>query len=174
MKVLVAFASKHGATREIAEKISLALENGGLDSDVTEAGPDVRVDGYDAVILGSAVYAGHWLKDAKRFVEANQAGLIERPVWIFSSGPLGDPPEPEEDPVDVSEIDERVLPVGHRIFAGKLDRDELGFGERAIIRALGVADGDFRDWQDIRDWAAGIVGHLSQRQPTGDRWEIPS
>ena len=165
MRALVAVASKHGATREIAEEIRVVLESGGLDADIVDAGPEIGVDGYDAVIVGSAVYAGHWLKDAKRFVEANQAGLIERPVWIFSSGPLGDPPEPEEDPVDVSEIDERVLPVDHRVFAGKLDRDDLGFAERAIIRALGVPDGDYREWQDIRDWAEGIVSHLEQKTP---------
>lgn len=162
MRALIAVASKHGATREIAEEIKIVLESEGLETDLVDAGAEVEIEGYDAVILGSAVYAGHWLKDAKQLVETNQARLVERPVWIFSSGPLGDPPEPEEDPVDVREIEERTRPVDHRVFTGKLDREALGFAERAIVRALGVAEGDYRDWQDIRDWAEGIVSHLAQ------------
>ncbi len=162
MRVLVAVASRHGATREIADEIRTVLEAEGLDASVADVSPTMPLAGYDAVVLGSGVYAGHWLAPAKRFAAANRVPLRELPVWLFSSGPLGDPSEPEKDPVDVDAIDDQLSPIDHRVFAGKLDRSGLGFTERAIVGALGVADGDYRPWDEIRDWAEGIAAHVSQ------------
>jgi menaquinone-dependent protoporphyrinogen oxidase len=103
MKVLVTAATKYGATAEIAQAIGDALRDHGLDPTVIPPQQVDSLDGYDAVVLGSAVYAGHWLKPARELVD--RAGhLADRPVWLFSSGPVGDPPKPEEDPVDVAEI----------------------------------------------------------------------
>jgi menaquinone-dependent protoporphyrinogen oxidase len=122
-----------------------------------------EVDGYDAVVLGSAVYAGHWLKPATALVDRVGSDLAGRPVWLFSSGPVGDPPKPEEDPVDVADLVATTNACEHRVFAGKLVRKQLNFPERAIVSALRVPEGDFRDWTEIRQWAAGIADALGGR-----------
>jgi menaquinone-dependent protoporphyrinogen oxidase len=165
MKVLVTAATKHGATGEIAQAIGDALRDQGLDSTVLEPDQVERVDGYDAVVLGSAVYAGHWLKPARELVVRCGSGLTARPVWLFSSGPIGDPPKPEEDPVDVAEILAATRAREHRLFAGKLVRRQLAFPERAIVSALRVPEGDFRDWAGISSWAAGIATALRSQSP---------
>jgi menaquinone-dependent protoporphyrinogen oxidase len=159
MKVLVTAASRYGATGEIAEAIGEVLRERGLDATV---GPPeaATVDGHDAVVLGSAVYAGHWLKPARELVERQRDALAARPVWLFSSGPVGDPPKPEEDPVDVAELVAATGARDHRVFAGRLLRKQLGFADKAIAVALRVPDGDFRDWTAIRQWAAGIADAL--------------
>jgi menaquinone-dependent protoporphyrinogen oxidase len=159
MKVLVTAATRYGATGEIAEAIGEVLRECGLEATV---GPPAAaaVDGYDAVVLGSAVYAGHWLKPARELVDRQRDALAARPVWLFSSGPVGDPPKPEEDPVDVAELVAATGARDHRVFAGKLLRKQLGFADKAIAVALRVPDGDFRDWTAIREWAAGIADAL--------------
>lgn len=161
MRVLVSAASKHGATAEIADRIGGTLRDRGFV--VTVESPDriETLDDYGAVVLGSGVYAGHWLKDAKSLADRVAACDPLPSVWLFSSGPLGDPPKPEEDPVDVAKIVEVVPPVEHRIFAGKIDKNELGFGERAIMIAVRAADGDFRDWDEIEKWAMSIADALT-------------
>ena len=160
MRVLVTAATRHGATAEIAAAIGEVLAGQGLDPTVTAPEQVEAVDGYDAVVLGSAVYAGHWLPAASAFVERNRAALRERPVWLFSSGPVGDPPKPDEDPVDVADILASTGACEHRVFAGKLLRGQLSFPERAIVSALRVPEGDFREWPEIRRWAAGIAAAL--------------
>ena len=160
MKVLVTVATRHGATGEIAQAIGDALRDQGLDPTVLEPDQVEGVDGYDAVVLGSAVYAGHWLKPARDLVARCRPALAARPVWLFSSGPIGDPPKPEEDPVDVAELLTATSAREHRLFAGKLVRRQLAFPERAIVAALRVPDGDFRDWPEITAWAAGIATTL--------------
>jgi hypothetical protein len=106
---------------------------------------------------GSAVYAGHCLADARELVEREAEPLDERPVWLFSSGPLGEPLGPEGDPVDVAAIVEWTGARDHQVFGGRIDRGALGFGERAVGAALCVPDGDFRPWSEIRAWATEIA-----------------
>jgi menaquinone-dependent protoporphyrinogen oxidase len=174
MKVLVSAASKHGATSEIAEEIGKVLhdtlhERG--DDVVVDVRPPERVssvEDYDAVVLGSAVYAGHWLEPAREVVERNAGALSERPVWLFSSGPVGEPPKPaEEESVDVSDILEATGARDHRVFTGRLDKGALGFAEKAIVLALRVAEGDFRDWDAIRIWAGEIATELHPEASSG-------
>ena len=98
MRILVTAATKHGATGEIAQAIAQTLRAQGLDPAVLDPDQVDTVDGYDAVVLGSAVYAGHWLKAARELVARCGNDLAARPLWLFSSGPLGDPPKPEKDP----------------------------------------------------------------------------
>jgi menaquinone-dependent protoporphyrinogen oxidase len=161
MKVLVTAASKHGATAEIAAVIGEVLRGEhGLDAVVVPPEEVATIDGYDAVVVGSAVYAGHWLAAAKDLVDRAGGVLAGMPVWLFSSGPVGDPPKPEEDPVDVAEVVAATKAREHRVFAGKLVKRQLGFGERAIVVALRVPEGDFRDWAEIRGWASKIAGSL--------------
>jgi menaquinone-dependent protoporphyrinogen oxidase len=157
MRVLVTAASKYGATAEIAAAIAEELDKHGLEATVLPPEEVNGVDGYDAVVVGSAVYAGHWLKPARELVERHADALAGRPVWLFSSGPVGDPPKPQEDPVDVADLLAATGAREHRVFAGKLVRKQLSFPERAIVSALRVPEGDFRDWTEIHQWAAGIA-----------------
>jgi len=164
MRVLVSAASKHGATSGIGNHIGGALQRRGFEVTVAEP-DDAKPDaGYAGIVLGSAVYAGHWLKDAKNLAARIAAASPRPPVWVFSSGPLGDPPKPDEEPVDVAAVVELVDPVEHRVFAGKIDKSELGFGERAIMIAVRAPDGDFRNWDEIAAWADGIADALETPQ----------
>lgn len=165
MRVLVTAASKHGSTAEIAAAIGEALQTRGLSPTVAEPDAVDALDGYDAVVLGSGVYAGRWLESARSLVQRLEAELAELPVWLFSSGPVGEPPRPEDDPVDVGDIIDATQAAGHRVFPGKIDRATMSFAERAITTALRVPDGDFRDWDDVVAFAAEIAEALIPGEP---------
>lgn len=170
MRVLVAAASRHGATAQIAGEIGVALRDGaggGIVVDVLPAEEVSSLEGYDAVVLGSAVYAGRWLESARKLAERHAEALSRRPTWLFSSGPVGDPLKPEEDPVDVAEILKATGAREHRVFPGRLDRRELGFAEKAIVLALRAPEGDFRDWEAVRAWAREIAADLAPGDETG-------
>ena len=160
MRVLVSVASRHGATAEIADKVGEILTAAGIDTDVRAPDEVLGVAQYDGVILGSGVYAGRWLAPAKNLAERESEALRSRPVWLFSSGPVGDPAKPAAEAVDVDLVRKRTDAIDHRIFPGKLDRQELGFGERAIVLAVHAAEGDFRPWEDVATWASGIARTL--------------
>lgn len=159
-KVLVAVASKHGSTAEMGRRIGMVLAARGLEVTIAAAenAPDPAV--FDAIVLGSAVYGGRWREEAKWF--ADRIGATTEPprVWLFSSGPLGDPPFPEEDPTDALRVIETTQAVEHHVFAGRLERSDLSFGERAIVAAVRAPDGDFRDWEEIESWAESIATHI--------------
>jgi menaquinone-dependent protoporphyrinogen oxidase len=160
MRVLVAVASRHGSTIEIARKIGDVLTGAGFEAFVRLPEEVLSVETYDAVVLGSGVYAGRWLGSARDFVNRETEALSSRPLWLFSSGPVGDPAKPAAEPVDVDAIRRRTNALEHRVFAGKLDRQILGFGERAIVLAVHAAEGDFRSWDEVADWASGIARTL--------------
>lgn len=157
MKILMAVASRHGSTREIAEAVAKALRAYNLDVDLQDVRAVRDLKGYDALILGSAIYAGNWLPEAKQFAERNRAQLAQLPVWLFSSGPVGVPPKPDEDPARFAESMGDVPARDHHIFVGKLDPDTLSFPERLIVKALRVQTGDFREWEDIQQWSQNIA-----------------
>ncbi|MET8846804.1 flavodoxin domain-containing protein [Amycolatopsis sp. NPDC004625] len=168
MKILVAVATRHGATREIAESVAAALgaalSDAGMPSpvEVRDAGLVRSVEGFDAVIVGSAVYLGQWLEPARSLVESFSDELREVPVWLFSSGPVGEQTRPAEEPVAVEDLARRLNARGHRLFGGKIDRHTLGFPERAVVTALRVADADNRDWPTIRAWGREIGTSLAR------------
>lgn len=166
MRVLVAVATQHGATREIADLIGATLAERRLDTDIREVEEVSDLSGYDAVVIGSAVYVGNWLKPAREFVEHHDAELAARPTWMFSSGPIGDPPKPDAaSAVKVDDLVERVGAREHRLFSGRLDTARLGFVQRMVARAAHTAPGDYRDWDAIQEWATTIADGLESGSP---------
>lgn len=167
MKVQVICGTRLGTTRQIADHIALRLERAGL---VAQSMAPQEVAGdpaADAYVLGSGVYGGHWQKAIAHFARENAASLRQRPVWLFSSGPVGDtaagsaPTEPKE----ASEFRRLLDARDHRVFAGALDRDavegsDLNRLERAITRRF-IPEGDWRDWESIDRWADEIAASLN-------------
>jgi menaquinone-dependent protoporphyrinogen oxidase len=160
MKVLVSAASKYGATSEIAQAVADVLVGKGLDVTVVPPQEVGTVEEFDAAVLGSAVYMGQWMKPARELAERQAAALAARPVWLFSSGPVGEPAKPADNPVDVTKILAATKARDHQVFTGKLARKHLSFPDRAMASAIRAAEGDFRNWAHIRAWAAGIADAL--------------
>jgi menaquinone-dependent protoporphyrinogen oxidase len=130
MRILVAYGSRYGATKGIAERIGEKLRTAGHDADVRPAKLAGGLTAYDAFVIGSAAYLGRWLKEAAEFVRRNRVVLADRPLWLFSSGPLGtETTDPQgrdltvaSEPKEIAEFRESVKPRGHRVFFGALDR----------------------------------------------------
>jgi menaquinone-dependent protoporphyrinogen oxidase len=181
MRILVAYASRHGATRGIAERVAHTLERNGLE--VTLAPVDLVGDvaAYDAFVIGSAAYVSHWLKEATSFVREHRTLLASRPVWLFSSGPIGTEAVDAKGqdvveasiPTEFAEFAEALRPRDRRIFFGAFDPDAkpIGIMERLGAPFLHMASvkealpaGDFRDWPAIESWADDIAREL-QRAP---------
>lgn len=160
MKVLVTVASRHGSTMLIGDAIREELNAVGVQAHLFDPEEVRDLAGYDAVILGSGVYAGRWLGPAKDFAKRLEAQLRRRPVWLFSSGPIGDPAKPAQPSADGLELAQRLNARDHQVFEGRLDRDQLGFGERAVVRVVGAESGDFRPWVAITVWARRIAASL--------------
>jgi menaquinone-dependent protoporphyrinogen oxidase len=172
-RVLVAYATHHGTTREIAERIAVSLNKGGLRASAQEVTDTGDLDGYDAFVVGSAIYAFRWLKEANDFVIRNRQVLSTHPVWLFSSGPLGTSTvdargqDVRQWPREVGVLSDLVNGRDHRIFFGAYDptAKPIGLIER-ITRASPEAreqltPGDFRDWDEIDAWASSIVEQLA-------------
>jgi len=155
MKVLVGYASKYGATDTIAHQIGGVLAELGLDVRVATL-DGAKADGYDAYVIGSAIYAGNWLKAARRFIEQNRDELMRKRVWFFSSGPIGRPPKPEGDPAGIEDYVFEIQPEQHVVFTGKLEKEHLNLLEKAMVSAFHAPEGDFRDWEAIRRWAIEV------------------
>jgi menaquinone-dependent protoporphyrinogen oxidase len=162
MQVMVACASKHGSTEGIAQAIADRLRQQGHGAVAVRVADVADLHGIQAVVLGSAVYAGSWMHEATEFAEGNAQVLSTMPVWLFSSGPLGtEVHDEEEQPRQLPELTRALHPRGHRVFFGALDHDKLGFGERMMVKAVKAPQGDFRDWNAIAGWADEIARDLS-------------
>ena len=166
MIVQVICGTRLGATRQIADRIAHRLARAGLDARSLAPGDLADEPRADAYVLGSGVYAGHWQKAIAAFARDHAARLKQRPVWLFSSGPVGDlavgaaPTEPHE----ARELRRLLDARDHRVFAGALDRDkvdgsDLSRLERAITRRF-IPEGDWRDWDSIDRWADEIASSL--------------
>jgi menaquinone-dependent protoporphyrinogen oxidase len=160
MRVLVTAASRHSATAEIGEAIADELRAAGLQADFRRPEDLASVVPYDAIVLGSAIYTGRWLETARRFTERQHAVLRGRPTWLFSSGPIGEPLTPTEEPADGKRLLADLGAREHRVFAGKLNPEDLGWVERTITGMLKAPGGDFRNWDEIRAWARTIAASL--------------
>jgi len=174
MKVLVAFASKHGSTKGISEFIGERLRHAGLEVDVLEVDQVQDLGTYDAFVLGSALYMFHWMKEARQFASRNRSILASRPVWLFSSGPVGketknakgqDLLDPTvSGPRELEELKGELHANDHKVFFGAFEGDKLGFFYRQLLKSetmrKAMQDGDFRDWKEIEAWSNGIARSL--------------
>jgi menaquinone-dependent protoporphyrinogen oxidase len=159
--VLVAYGTKHGSTAEIAEAIADVLRQGGHNVDCTPAGDVSEPHAYDAAVVGSAVYVRRWRRDARGLLKQLDRNFEGRPVWIFSSGPCGNNPDPSwSEPSNVVSLAEKLGARGHVIFGGRLPVEPSNFMERAMVNDCPPDLRDLRDWEEIRAWAAGIAAAL--------------
>lgn len=163
--VLVAYASAHGSTAGVAQRLATGL---GAHGCLVEQRPVDRVEelgAYDAIVLGSAVYDGAWLPVAEEFVRRNLAALAARPAWLFSVAAFGDRkpvlgPLMRKEPKNVGHLRTAIQPRGYRVFAGAIERERWSGIGRLFFLALGGRFGDNRDWSEIDAWAAGIAQDL--------------
>ncbi len=164
MRVLVTWGSKRGGTEGIARIIGDTLEARGFDVDLMPARQALGAAGFDAVIVGGALYANRWHADARRFVARRARDLAHVPVWFFSSGPLDEsaarrkiPP-----PRQVETLMQRVGAQAHETFGGRLAADAKGFPAAAMAKKLA---GDWRDPDHIRIWAGSVGEALPTAHP---------
>lgn len=161
MKLLVTYASKYGATAEIAGVIGDELHKRHHEVEVKSVEDVDSLVGYDAFVIGSALYAGGWMKSAARFLRSNRDRLAGHPVWLFSSGPTGQG-DPNEIlggwnfPEALSKVLKKIKPRDVILFHGKVDPDRLSATERMIIQSVKATVGDYRDWLVVRGWARRI------------------
>jgi menaquinone-dependent protoporphyrinogen oxidase len=183
--VLIAYGSRHGGTRGIAERIGEVLLTDGLEVVVTASDRASDVGAADAFVVGSGVYMGSWLDEPLAFIRRNQDALAARPTWLFSSGPLrGSSKETEDtDPVTnalgptdgpgsggrkkVEALSGAIHPRDHRVFFGAFDpKDPPRALSERMVRMMPAAKkilppGDFRDWDEIEAWAHEIAAALA-------------
>ncbi|MEJ2668515.1 MAG: flavodoxin domain-containing protein [Deinococcales bacterium] len=169
--VLVAYASKYGATRDIAEAIGRTLREAGLTVDLRECRDVKSLDGYVAVVLGSAVYVGRWRREAADLLRNGEAQLAKLPVWLFSSGPTGDGDAEEllhgwHFPAALEPIAERIEPRDIVVFSGALDASALRGFDAFLARSVKAPVGDYRDLYAVSDWARGIAQALGAERAT--------
>jgi menaquinone-dependent protoporphyrinogen oxidase len=174
MRVLIAYASRYGATQGIAERIALILHRQGLAPSLRAAQEASDPTAYDAVVVGSAAYFFHWMPPAKRFVRQYANVLADRPVWLFSSGPLGTKERDDQghdlrellEPKEIAEFRAALSPHDHHVFFGAMDSTRLSFTHRIIYKMPANRDngafpqGDFRNWKEIDAWAGTIAQSL--------------
>ena len=161
MAVHVITATKHGSTHQIGGAIAQRLRDRGHAA-VAEAAEGVgELEAREPVILGSPIYMGKWRKEARALLDRLAGESPGRAVWLFTVGPLGDPPVPEDaKPEEEVERFASERAIDHRLFAGKLDRSQLNRRERLTVRAVKAPEGDFRDWAAIQAWADEISDAL--------------
>jgi menaquinone-dependent protoporphyrinogen oxidase len=179
MNVLVTYATRHGATRGIAERIAQTLQQGGLEVALEEVDNVRGVEDYDAFVVGGAAYMGHWMNEATNFVRRYRDLLALHRVWLFSSGPVGTETIDAKGrdvvatsrPLEFTEFADAIHPRDQRVFFGAFDPEAkpIGLMERlgapfmrmpAVREALPA--GDFRDWPAIEAWTEGIVTELRE------------
>lgn len=168
-RVLVAYASRYGGVRGIAEAVAETLRARGLEADVRPADEVTRVRPFDAVVLGSGVYFAEWLPEATELLESFQTELSQKPVWLFSSGPTeaGDTSGGPRYPERLEPLLKAIRPRDVARFAGRIEGAKLGLEDWLMSPALREAEGDARDWQAIRAWAQGIAEALQTGPEVG-------
>ena len=159
MKILVTYGSQRGGTEGLARMVAEALHDQGMNVDLMAPSEVRSVNDYDAVIVGGALYAYRWHKDARRFVRRHAKALRGRPTYLFSSGPLDDSASVKEiEPVKgVRTLMRSIGARGHSTFGGRLEVDAKGFPASAMAKK---SAGDWRRAEDVNKWVASIVAQL--------------
>lgn len=163
MTVLVAYASKRGSTAEIAETVAATLRREGLGVCLKPVGDVESLEPFDAVVLGSAVYMKRWRGDARHFLKKHRKALRQKPFWVFSSGPVGDPARDNPEWMEPPKLAEKVEALGgggHVVFGGCAPAEPQGFMERAMVEGIPREYRDRRDWDEIRAWAKQVASAL--------------
>ena len=161
MHILVSAATTHGSTASIAAAIAEELRAHGHTVDLVMPDYVASLAPYDACVIGSAVYFGKWMDPARELLTTHADELRAKPVWLFSSGPLGQ----LRDRADAIEGDHHKVEIGarqHRVFDGSLDRRDVGFRERLVVGLARAPYGDFRNFELIRAWARTIALDLER------------
>jgi menaquinone-dependent protoporphyrinogen oxidase len=161
--VLVAYASKHGATREIAARVASTMREAGCRTFIADADDVPNLDAVGAVILGSALYAGRVRGSARRFARRHRHELADKPVWLFTSGPVdvGDKHREAQEPKAALKLAEHLGAHGHVMFGGRLPTEPGNVVERAMVRATPEERRDARDWEAIDAWARSVAAQLA-------------
>lgn len=160
--ILVTYASWTGSTAEVAEAIGQGLRNGHTTVDVLPARDMLDLSPYCAVIMGSAIRRGQVHPDAMVFLELHQEALVKMPVAYFVVC-LTMKDDSEENRRRVAayvdrmrQIVPQVQPVDVGLFAGVLNYSKLSRLTELEMKRLNTPEGDFRNWQAIRDWAISL------------------
>jgi menaquinone-dependent protoporphyrinogen oxidase len=169
-RVLVAYATRFGSTRGIAERIARRLRAQGLDVDALPVEAVDGPNGYDAVVFGSPVFDQRWTPEAQAWVERHRGALSGYPTWLFSVGTFGDRRRlvgrmMTREPRGIDVLREVIEPRDYRVFAGVIDRDRWPLPSRLLYHAFGGRLGDNRDWPQIDAWADGIARSLRASRP---------
>ncbi len=170
-KILVTYASKYGATCDIAQKIGETLQELELSVDIRPVDEVGDITPYETVVLGSAVYFGQWRKAAGKFLKTHETLLAKRQVWLFSSGPTGTGNTTElmdgwQFPKNLQAVADRIQPRDITVFHGVLDPKRLNIIESWITKNVKASIGDFRDWEGVKDWATQIAKAQSSTKQT--------
>lgn len=165
MRVLVAYGSKRGGTEGLAQAVGEGLSDAGHSVEVLPAGKVASLERYDGVVVGGALYAWFWHRDARRFVKRHLEALQQRPVWFFSSGPLDDSAKQRElpPPGSVARLARLVGAQQHKTFGGRL---------LPGVKPITLARGDFRDLPATRAWGQG-VGEQLHAMPVRAHLPVP-
>jgi menaquinone-dependent protoporphyrinogen oxidase len=165
--VLVAYASKHESTAEIAERIAAAMREAGCAAEARPASEVDDLSGYGAVVLGSAVYAKRWRREARGFARRHAAALRDMPLWLFSSGPLGAVEEHPTAPMPpvVERLAKELGARDNVMFGGRMPTDPGNFVERAMLKSTPPERRDARDWPAIEEWARAVASQVAARVP---------
>ncbi len=162
-------SSRHGGTAQIGRALATALRNGGIDVDVSQPENTFDLSCYDGFVLGSAVYAGRWTKEARAFIDSNADTVRTKPTWLFSSGPVGhDTTESALPPKVLERLMALTDARQHQQFGGRIDLEQLGRLERFIARWARIRNVDRRDWDQITEWGTAIAHDLVSDYSTGE------
>lgn len=167
--ILVGYATRYGSTQEVTGAVAETLRECGLGVDIQPM-RDVRtLEGYDAVVLGAALYMFRWHKDARRFLSRHRKALTDRPVAVFALGPVHDPYDEEEWQNSRAQLDKELnkylwlAPVALEMFGGKFDPEKLRFPINLLAGSEPASD--MRNWEAIRTWASDLASKLQPALP---------
>jgi len=162
-RILVAYATKHGSTREVAEAVAETLREHVLDVELQAASEVDDVDRFDAVVFGGSLYFGRWHADAVRFLRRHRRALEGLPNAVFALGPLTledrDVQGAEKQLAHALRKVPEVEPISIAVFGGVVDPAKLRFPFSRMPAS------DARDWDAVRDWARALADQLQAKTP---------